>query len=63
MKNVIVVKVGNNERPAGPEDIKNVKKQFKKLKKKNASLSDFDIFVTHHAIEISIVDEEGSVRI
>jgi hypothetical protein len=46
---LVVVKVGNDDRPAGPKDIKDMKKKIKKALKKNR------ILVTHHAVEFEII--------
>ena len=47
---LLVVKVGNDERPAGKQDIKDVRKQIKKALRENKPL------VTHHAVDFVVID-------
>jgi hypothetical protein len=48
---LLIVKVGNDERPAGPKDIKDTKKVFKKALKGVKCR----ILVTHHALSVRVV--------
>jgi hypothetical protein len=48
---LIVVKVGDAERPASPEDITSIKKQFKKVLKGIKCR----VLVTHHAVRVSTI--------
>lgn len=50
MKSFYVIRVGNDERPAGPEDIEQVKKEFEKFKKENNL--EVNAFITHHTFDI-----------
>ena len=50
-----VVKIGTDERPAGDEDIKAMKKKLKKLKKNIPSFKHVSFLVTHHAVDIQSV--------
>ena len=50
-KKLLIVKVGSDERPAGPEDIKAMKKNLKKFHRKSSALKGYDVFVTHHAVD------------
>jgi len=48
-KRILIVKVGSDERPAGPKDIKQVRKIIKKI------IKGWDVIVTHHAIEFDFI--------
>lgn len=54
---LLVVKVGDNERPAGQEDLDSIRRQF------NDALSNFSgcytVIVTHHAISFESISLEG----
>jgi hypothetical protein len=58
----MIVKVGNDSRPAGKGDIKDAKKQikkaFKKLSKKKRREFPL-ILVTHHCFDASILDTKN----
>lgn len=45
-----IVKIGNDHRPAGPDDIASMQKLIKKALKKNRKF-----IVTHHAVEIIVL--------
>jgi len=49
MRRLMVVKVGSEEYPAGPDDISNVKKEL------NEALRGNRVFVTHHRVEIDLL--------
>lgn len=49
MKTLIFVRVGNDHRPASDENVKDVEKHVR-----DAMIGD-GIFVTHHAVDISVV--------
>ena len=56
-RKLLIVKVGTDDRPAGPDDIKDMKKKLKKLSKKSkSSLKGYDIIVTHHAAEFDFLN-------
>lgn len=55
-KKLLIVKVGTDERPAGEKDIKAMQEEIVKLQGKNGSLSGYDVFVTHHAVEFDFFD-------
>lgn len=55
-KKLLIVKVGNDERPAGPDDIRDMKKKLKKFQEKARSLRGYDIIVTHHAVDFDFLD-------
>jgi hypothetical protein len=49
----IVIKVGNDQRPATDEDIEEIEKKFGELMKMdNINCS---VFVTHHAIQVEVI--------
>lgn len=50
MKEIIIVKVGNDKRPASQEDIDTVAKNLKKAFKKGKN-----VVVTHHAITFETI--------
>lgn len=50
-RKILLVKVGNEDRPATPKDLKEVEDAFEKGIEKNA-----EVFITHHAIEMETVD-------
>lgn len=52
---LLIVKVGSDERPAGPKDIKYAKKVVKKLQKKGMALRKYDVLVTHHAMDFDFL--------
>lgn len=60
MKELIIVKLGNEDRPASQEDIDNLAKSLKKAIKKGKN-----IVITHHAIEFERVplDNVNKVQI
>ena len=62
--NLILVKVGNNDRPAAIEDINDAVKQWKEvektLKEHNVNCT---ILVMHHAMDIEVVDGCDFVKI
>ena len=50
-KNLLVVKIGNDERPASPEDIR----EFKRILGKELKWSKkFELLITHHAVQFEI---------
>lgn len=51
---VLVIKVGTDDRPASEENIKDVAKSIKVLQK-TAKKDKFQCLVTHHAIEFSLL--------
>ena len=53
MKAILIVKVGNDERPATVENIKELKKKIKKVLR-SAGI-DIATLVTHHTVDVSIV--------
>lgn len=53
--NFLLVKVGNNNHPATDEDIKDVEKKLVKLLEDNNV--NCLVFVTHHAIEMEIIEK------
>ncbi len=58
-KEVWLIKVGTSERPASPEDIENVKKEYQELFERNVSLREtVDFVVTHHAVEVSVFQKD-----
>lgn len=54
-RRVLIVKVGSDERPAGPKDIKRMAKILKKFRKKAKSLRGYDILVTHHCADFDFL--------
>jgi len=50
-KKILIVKVGSDERTAGPEDLKAMKKALKRFQRKSSALKGYDVFVTHHAVD------------
>ena len=52
---LMIVKIGSDERPAGPEDIKKVEKYLKKFQKNGTAIKDYDVIVTHHAVEFDFM--------
>lgn len=54
---LLIVKVGSDERPAGPEDIEDMQAKLIEFQKKpNSSLKGYDIIVTHHAAEFDFLN-------
>lgn len=53
---LVIFKIGDNERPAGPKDIKAFRKQLKKCVKSGKSL------VWNHAVQTEIIDGTNGVR-
>lgn len=54
---MLVVKVGSDERPAGPADIKNIQKALKRLFKKG-----HNTLVTHHCLDFVAVKFSGKQK-
>jgi len=52
MKELIIVKVGNENHPASETGIEKIRKEFKEFCE---SKGIDDVFVTHHAIEIQVL--------
>jgi hypothetical protein len=48
---LVIVKVGNEDRPACPDDIKNMLKQIKSA----LAGTKCRLLVTHHAVEIEVI--------
>ena len=54
--NILIVKVGNEDRPAGPDDITQVRNELTKI------LKDFEgcrVLVIHHAIDFQLLSTKG----
>jgi hypothetical protein len=54
MKEFIVIKVGDYERPASEEDIEQIRSRFQEFCEAS-DMEDVNAFVTHHAVEIDIL--------
>lgn len=63
-KEILVVQVGTDSRPAGEADIKDVAKKLKKILRDSGD-TETSLFVTHHAINmhtLSSIDYQRSER-
>ena len=52
---LMIVKIGSDERPAGPADIEKMEKKLKKFQKDGTAIKGYDVIVTHHAIEFDFL--------
>ena len=61
---LILVKVGSDERPAGPDDIQQVKLIFQKalnsLFSEEVDRNNFALICSHHLVEVEVLDLEKS---
>ena len=55
-RKLLIVKVGTDERPAGTDDIKDMRRALKKFQKKSKSLKGYDVIVTHNAAEFDFLN-------
>ena len=51
---VLIIKIGSDERPAGPEDIDKAKKDWEKLAKNKGG-----VWISHHCVSTEYVETEG----
>ena len=51
MKELLLIKVGNDQRPASDEDIRSTEKDVKRAIRRGAPF----MMITHHAIEMEVV--------
>ncbi len=59
-KEVWLIKVGTEDRPANSNDIENVKKEYQALFERNPYLKEnADFIVTHHAVEVDVFQREN----
>jgi hypothetical protein len=49
LKELVLITVGTNDRPASPDDVKEAKEEFLKNK-------DLSVLITHHAYNITIIN-------
>jgi len=56
LKKMIVVKVGDENRPAGPKDIKEVQDKIKEILE---SHGDIGVLSVHHAVDIEVIEIRG----